>query len=245
MKNQYFLYIFLLLNIVGCKENEVLEYENDPRLYFYNSSYGQHDSISQTFFILPEEQMRDTVWIDVRTMGYPADDDRPFQLIQTNIGIAGAAVAGTHFIPLDGAEIKGNMTMKAGQVKANVPIIFLKDPSILTGSVRLELAIAETEYFSPGIDKWSAFVINSTAMAVKPTNWDSAWKVAFGTWGSVKMKFIIDYVGFTDFEAGRPSDSSYYNYLKGKARQKLFEYNADPAHEQLTEADGTIVEFPA
>ena len=39
------------------------------------------------------------------------------------------------------------------------------------------------------------------------------------------MKFIIDYVGLTDFEEV-PADYSYSVYLNKKANQQLLDYNA-------------------
>ena len=71
--------IFLLVvGTISCKENSALEYENDPALYFENTTNGQRDSIAHTFFIQPDDQMRDTVFIEILTMGYPTDSDRPF-----------------------------------------------------------------------------------------------------------------------------------------------------------------------
>lgn len=241
---RYFLYIFLLGCLAGCREYIAQEYENDPRLYFYNTNYGQHDSIAQTFFLLPEEQMRDTVWVDIRTMGYPADYDRQIVLKQTNTDSLGAAIVGTHYIAFDDPQVRERMIIPAGEIKAMIPVILLKDKSILASKVRLELAFGEMEYFCPGIDEWNKFVITSTAAAVKPDNWDTSWIGTFGAWGSEKMKFIIDYVGYTEFDQ-KPSDAGYLNFLKAKAKQKLFEFNHQPDNPKapLREADGTFVEF--
>ena len=52
------------MGTISCKENSALEYENDPALYFENTTYGQRDSIAHTFFIQPDDQMRDTVFIE-------------------------------------------------------------------------------------------------------------------------------------------------------------------------------------
>ena len=98
--------IFLLIvGTIGCKENTALEYENDPALYFENSYYTQQDSIAHTFFIQPDDQMRDTVFVEILTMGYPTDTDRPFVLEQTNAGKPGSAVAGKHFVAFDDPEM--------------------------------------------------------------------------------------------------------------------------------------------
>lgn len=248
MKTVYY-YLGMLLfasALTGCKENTALEYENDPCLYFYNGSdrdgFVQKDSAAHTFFVLPNAQMRDTVWIDVCTMGYPEDTDRPFELVLTNADKPNAAVPGKHFVAFDDESIKKYYVLPAGKVRYRMPIIILRDASLNTSTIRFELTIGENAYFKPGINKLAKFVLTTTASAAKPGNWDKGWEYQFGVWGPVKMKFIIDYVGLTDFSV-RPSDFGYLSYLAGKAKQKLFEYNQAHPGNELEEADGTPVEF--
>ena len=235
----------LIVAAIGCKENTALEYENDPALYFENTTYGQRDSVAHSFFIQPDDQMRDTVFVEILTQGYPAGIDRPFALVQSNAGQPGAAVAGKHYVAFDDPEMVPHLMIPKGSVRKSFPLIVLRDPSLDLEEVRIELKIGENEYFRPGIDIWTNFVVKTTAMAVKPTSWDSVWRYTFGqTWGSVKMKFIIDNTGFSDFDGGR-LNSDYSNYLASKVKQKLLEYNADPNNPDtpLKEADGTIVTF--
>lgn len=238
--------LFLLVfGAVSCKENTALEYENDPALYFENTTYGQRDSVSHTFFVNPDTQIRDTVFVEILTMGYPVDEERPFVLIQANEGQPGAAIAGKHFVAFDDPEMTAHLKMPKGAVRKSFPLIVLRDPSLETEEVRIELKIGENDFFRSGIDVWNNFVVKTTAMAVKPTTWDTYWKYTFGlTWGSVKMKFIIDNTGFSDFDGGYLS-SDYADYLGSKVQQKLLEYNADPTNldRPLKEADGTIVTF--
>lgn len=236
--------IFLLIvSTIGCKENTALEYENDPALYFENSYYTQQDSIAHTFFIQPDDQMRDTVFVEILTMGYPTDTDRPFVLEQSNAGKPGAAVAGKHFVAFDDPEMLEHLKIPKGSVRKSFPLIVLRDPSLELEEVRIELKIGENEFFRSGIDEWTNFVVKTTSMAVKPTSWDTQWKYYFGpTWGSVKMKFIIDNTGFTEFDGGF-LNSDYSNYLSSKVKQKLLEYNTNHPDDPLSEADGTLVTF--
>lgn len=166
--------IFLLVvGTISCKENSALEYENDPALYFENTTYGQRDSIAHTFFIQPDDQMRDTVFIEILTMGYPTDSDRPFILEQTNAGQPGSAIAGKHFVAFDDPEMLEHLKIPKGSVRKSFPLIVLRDPSLELEEVRIELKIGENEYFRSGIDDWTNFVVKTTSMAVKPTNWDT------------------------------------------------------------------------
>lgn len=64
--------LFILLVVVlssflgSCDEQDVIRYENDPRIYFYKgivydnvarTSYTQSDSVKRSFFVLPDTQM--------------------------------------------------------------------------------------------------------------------------------------------------------------------------------------------
>lgn len=231
-----------LLTIAACEENKMDSYENDPAIYFENTASGQKDSISHSFFIYNEDVTFDTVKVIVCTMGFPTDYDRPISLIQTNTGQPDAAISGTHYIAFDNPEMQKHICIPAGQVKASIPIVLLRDKSLSSQRVRLELTIGTNEYFRPGIDEWRNFTITTTNMATKPTNWDTRWVNYFGSWGSVKMKLIIDSTGFSDFD-NPPSDPGYMSWLIATSKQALIDYNIAHPDEPLCEADGTPVTF--
>ena len=247
---RYRLFILLIVAIGlffgSCDEKDVIRYEDDPRIYFYKgivydnvarTSYSQADSVKRSFFVLPDTQMWDTVWIDIRTMGFPTDYERPMKIVQTNVGEPFAAVAGKHYIGFDDERVEGQVSIAAGQVKRMLPVIFYRDPSLEKDSVRLEIEIQPNEYFSVGMDTLSHFMVEMTAKPAKPRLWN-------GDWGAKKMWFIMRYVGFTDFE-NRIGDYAYETYLRGRAAEALAEYNADERNEDrpLREADGTLVKF--
>lgn len=240
------LYIIIILGIIpflGCEENVALEYQDDPALYFAYEQYGQKDSISQTFFILNSSIDRDTVYVKINTMGKLSDKDRPVKLVQTNIGEPGAAIPGVHYIPFEDAEVAKRFVIPAGKSYGNVPVIVLRDPSLELGVYRLELAIEQNEYFRPGINTLCNFVVKTTAQTVKPSNWDTTWRYYFGrSWGSVKMRFIIDATGYTEWEL-LPSDISFVSFLSSQVKLKFEEYNLANPDNPLREADGTLVSF--
>ena len=192
MKNivLFILSVFMLLGI-SCKKNVALEYENDPALYFTNDPYGQRDSIHHSFFIIDGD--RDTVYVEIQTMGMTSNNVRPFVLEQTNEGTPNAAIAGVHYIAFDDPSVSKFYVIPAHNVKVNVPIILLRDESLNTGEVRLAFKISSNEYFRQGIAAWTNFLIKTSAQASKPKIWDTYWKYKFGaSWGPVKMKFIIE-----------------------------------------------------
>lgn len=235
--------IMLIICMAGvfgsCEKQESEKFEGDACLYFYRGSRGtgQQDSIRHSFFLIPEGQERDTILVDVRTMGFPADFNRPVKIVQTNAGEAGAAVAGVHYIGFDDAVLKEAMIIPANAVKMNLPVIVLHDPSLNTGKVRLEMAVVENEYFKPGIDKDCRFMVSTTAMAEKPDTWETWWKTHFGEWGVEKMTFIINYLGFSEFEE-TDLETGYKTYLRLKAWDKLSDYNdAHPGYPLCEDKD--------
>lgn len=137
------------LLMFGCEQNDALLFEDAARICFLRGEdgSGQQDSILQSFFVVPEEQVRDTVWVEIALMGFPVDKDRPIKIIQTNQDAEDAAIAGTHYLAFDDVEVKGQVVMKANQVTARIPVIFLRDISLKTEKKRLEMTIEENEYF--------------------------------------------------------------------------------------------------
>ena len=83
-KNFIYLGIILCVGLleVACEKQEPVHYENNPGLYFYKRTIQgapdfQDDSIAYSFFLQKSNVVRDTVWIDVRVMGFPVDFARP------------------------------------------------------------------------------------------------------------------------------------------------------------------------
>jgi hypothetical protein len=242
------IYISLLILSVGalfsCQEKEIDRYENDPRLYFFRSSYvqGQRDSISASFFILGNLASRDTVYLEIRTMGMPSTERRFFKVEQMNVGEAHAAISGKHFVAFDDEVYKSLWVVEPGEITATLPIILLRDASLKSEEVRLEITFAENEYFKSGIINNSRFVIKISDYATKPATWDG-WYV-LGAWGPQKMLFLIQYVGidFNDDPTKYTADYNYLMYLMGLANEALANYTA--SHDKpLQEEDGTLVSF--
>lgn len=221
-----YLAVGIALLAVGCERHDALMFQDVARVCFARGENGdgQQDSILQSFFVVPENQERDTVWVEVALMGFPTDKDRPIRIVQTNRDAANAAIAGTHYLAFDDEEVKNLIAIKAHQVTARIPIIFLRDISLKTEKKRLEMAIEENDYFKQGIDADCHFMVQTTELAEMPENWDSAWDTYFGEWSSQKMWFIVNYLGLDDFET--TYDSGYKKYLKQKAHSKLNEYNS-------------------
>lgn len=226
----------LTAGIASCSENEPISYVNDPALYFDN------DDVSYSFFYNADQADRDTIYIKVHAMGYPSDADRAFSLVQTNAGDADAAQSGVHYVGFDSSEMSGRLVIPQGKNEVDVPVILLNDASLETSEVKLRIGIKANDNFGLGIVEHDSVTVTFSAQAIKPNNW-ADWYYAFGaSWGTVKMRFIIEHTGISDFN-NVPSDYYYLIYLNEKLKSKLYEYNAAHPDAPLAEADGTLVEF--
>lgn len=234
--------------IPACQEKMVNKFDTESSLFFYRGSSNskgkpQIDSISYSFFLTEGNKLTDTVWIDVNLTGFPSVKDRILPLTQTNPGLPGAAVPGTHYVALNDASMTKYLVLPANKISVSVPILVKRIPQMETDEFRLVLELQTNEHFVAGIKDRTSMVIRITSMAVKPPLWDVAnsYLSIFGPWGQEKMKFIINYVGFSEFDQVLTTD--YRVFLALKAKSKLLEY--EQLNGPLYEADGiTRVIFP-
>lgn len=250
MKTTILTLLVLALLATACQELVVNKYEDDPFLYFYRGNFdiygnGQHDSLIYSFFLKESARQRDTLWVEVRLSGVPSPLPRPVPVIQVPADTLDA-VPGRHYIPFDDPEVKNLVMLPANAVKAKVPVIVLRDSSLALAEYAILLEIRDNDQFDLPLPGQERFLLRVSDLATAPPNWTTAttslWRRVFGVWGAVKMRFIIDHVGFSDFELTSITGDM-QDYLKTKARQKLAEYQA--INGPLREADGTLVQFPA
>ncbi len=243
-----FLTLALALAVTSCQEKLVNKFEGESSLFFFrgtSNSKGalQTDSLSYSFFLTESNKNEDTIWVDVMLTGLPSDKERSLPIVQSNKESAGAAIAGVHYVALNDPTLAKYMVLPANKVSTAIPVVVKRLPEMNTNEFKLEMEITTNEHFIAGIKDRTKFSIKITAMAVKPALWDVAnsFLSIFGPWGQEKMRFIINYVGFSDFDQTLTTD--YRVYLALKAKTKLAEY--EKTYGPLYEADGiTRVIFP-
>jgi hypothetical protein len=246
--------ILCTLFLVACNEKEVPGYAGDDALYFYRGTYGnvnvfQRDSIFYSFLTQSGNKPSDTVYVDIRTMGMPQNYERQIAIEQTNMGGEFDAQAGVHYVDFRDSELQKLLRIPAGAVMYKMPVVLLRDASLQTKIVNLKIKIVENEYFKAGIDEQASFIPKFSDQLLPSVNWrpgsTDGWTTVFGAYGTEKHRFVINYVGFTDFDG----DVSSYplavrRYLNEQARKKLTEYNAAHPGDELKEANGDRVSFP-
>lgn len=237
----------MLFLVSSCEKESVPAYSDIPRLFFYDGpdDYAtgdrpQHDSIVQTFFFIMEDIKKDTVWVNVKTMGFPSDEDRPIKLRQIETDKPDAAKPGVHYVGFDDAELQKHLVIPKGKVGALIPVVLLRHKDMVEKLFRVNFEIAPNDYFQVGVTESSKFMVTTSDKAEPPKMWDSWWRYAFGTYGDAKLRFIVQVVGFRDMD--ERSSTGFRTSMQIIARQKLEEYNEMLGKDgPLKEADGTVV----
>jgi hypothetical protein len=236
----------VLALFTGCEED--LPKYSDSQGYLGFVYDNSADSILNYSFVYSGGKEMDTVWIEVQTVGFLSDQDRPYTVKQVTTG-NNDAVAGTHFVSLDDPSITQYMVVKADSTTSRFPIITKRDESLSDTTFNLKLEIADNGTFKPGYKERRYKTVTITSMLSKPTQWNSYMDYYFGQWGPVKHQFMIDVTGEKwddDYIKSIIYDYGYVSFLINKLDRALAEENARrlaAGQGYLQEADGTLVAF--
>lgn len=252
------LYIAPILLLASCNEQTIETFESEASLYFYqgtSNSKGAAQSREATYsFFLFGSRQSDNVWLDVLLTGAPASHDRPISIRQTNADAEGAAVAGRDFEAFDSPTMVEVLVMPAGATSVAIPLMLRRTTAMESEEFVLELEITPNADFTAGIEERQTFSLTITAMAARPATWaasddtsptgiNNGYRRVFGNWGQEKMRFLIDNVGYGDFEDPL-TNIDLQRFWNLKAREALENYYAAGAP-TLFETDGiTEVTFP-
>ncbi|MEJ2882476.1 DUF4843 domain-containing protein [Pedobacter sp. GR22-6] len=251
----YTLLSFLAIAAAGCSKADELLYNDIARIQLNDTS-----AINSTFVYETAAVSRDTVYIPVNTIGDLSNVDRTVKLVQVaETGVVDAAVAGVHYLAFDDPSIQPLMVVKANAVKAQIPVVLLRDPSLKEKTVRLRLELVANAQFGLGELRQRALTLVFSDRLERFYSWRvdgtqaSAYN-AFGKYSTVKHQFMIDILGEKIDEAwyqmalSIAATTHYKNLLK----QRLADFNADPANiasgkaplKESAAVGATIITFP-
>jgi hypothetical protein len=250
-----------MLGLFASCEKDLMTYEGINRLGFSDNTY----SLTKTFAFDNSSVVKDTVYLNVRTMGHVSKTDRTFKIEQIKDGkyVKGkkikTAKAGLHFVDFSNT----NFVIKANKTKAKIPIVLLRDISMRTNSFGLKVRIVKNNFFElPSTRSLERLIIISD-MLEKPKNWygntrKDDWR-GFGVYGKVKHRFMIDVSGLKFDELFfrslilNPKDNYYdevkVRFYRNKFIKALKEYNekhpANSLREEKKEGqlEGDLVSF--
>lgn len=251
MKLQNIKLAVLLLFVIGLTscEKDIAAYNDEARVYFFerNTDLSQTriSYKSFTFLLLPLDVTRDTFLVRVKIMGDKSTSDRVVRGRAITTGTT--AQEGTHYQFIDGV-------VPADSIYGYIPVVLLRTVDIRDTSVSLNLGIAATKDFQPGVGEDSSIVLNWSDNVVKPSNWDGIISLTyyFGTYSAAKWRFIIATTGKDKFplqQSGRipPAPGEYTSMamldLNALLKAALKAYN-DSHDPDLTDEFGQLVTFP-
>ncbi|HEY0177271.1 MAG TPA: DUF4843 domain-containing protein, partial [Pedobacter sp.] len=210
-----------------------------------------------TFYYEPASVTRDTVYIQVNTIGGFTDYNRDVKLIQvpeynysytrdpvTNQVIDTIAtekpykaVAGVHYVAMDDPSLKDMVVVKAHQVTAQIPVILLRDTSLKTNSYRLRLQLVGNSEFGLGELKSAAVTIVFSDHLERFYSWRvdgytaSAYS-SFGKYSIAKHQFMVDVLKVKIDEAWYQAILAMQaqSHYKNLLKEALSVFNNDPAN---------------
>lgn len=239
-QKNYSLLIGLLAFMIilgSCAKDQRLMYEQDPRIYFYESQIHR-DSLVYTFGVQPVDRQKDTAYIIVRIMGNAVPYDREIHLIALD---SSTAKAGRDYD-------FGPLSVRAGLYQDTLQVYLYKTAAMQDSVFTLYLKIGESKDFKPRFQEDSTSVsgsplqnykISITDQLTEPTRWSSfvSW---FGAFTKIKFQFMIVATGKTDWESTvYPAE---LNYLAQQVKAALVDY--ENANGPLIDEFGNRVVFP-
>lgn len=256
--------------LASCSEKWPMYDSQENRLgfEFTRDMYGKviDSLVRYTFVYEPETTLTDTIWLDVRTLGFLTDYDRQFEIEQTPIEPKDLgtlyegeeltdAEAGLHYVPFDDPSIKERLVVKAGTNGSIFPLVVKRDdPELRNGKFYIKLKVKENENFKESYPTRRYRIIEISDIISKPQYWNYTAQHYFcGKYGPEKLRFMInnsdwkvDEDFFKDLFEDYDVDMGYTGYLSSYYTEKLVQYNRERQQQGLDvlkESDGTIVRF--
>lgn len=277
MKKLYSLLAGLcLLAAAACNDDDLAKYETPECrlnfLYYTTDSTvlgvknvnDEKRRYSFSFTVSSDEEAkRDTVWFDVETMGFLADEVRWVRLQQIPVEGVKNAEPGVHYVAFNDKEMEGMARIEPGKSRGKIPVILLRAGELKDTTVVLKFGFKENEYFVPGYEGLDTRTIEITDRLSEPSSWYKRYGAQpehnykgrcianlIGHYGREKHQFMRDHTPLEwdndcieDIMEGN-MDDAYVEYIFAKLRKELKQLNEDLGDDgPLTEKDGTVVSF--
>jgi hypothetical protein len=241
--------LFLAL-AAGCKRADYLLYSDSARIQQADTA-----QLTYTFVYEAPEVVRDTVYIQVNTIGGITGNDRPVKLEQiseydytyvrdpvTNqitdtikTERPFKAVPGKHYVPFDDPSLASLMVVKANQATAMLPIILLRDASLKDNTYRLRVKLAANAEFAIGETRSQERTIAFSDRLERFYSWRVDNTVApafnsFGKYSTGKHQFMVDVLKVKIDEEWYQAISAAMaqTHYRNMLKDALAAFNSDP-----------------
>ena len=244
------LYIALALSMSSCKQEELLSYDEKPRVYLNlhrdelvtprPGSFATN--ILVNFAPKHSAVVTDTLLIRVQTSGPLASVERPFDF--EVLPGQSDAVEGVDYKILNEKYL-----MPAGKNDTIVRLVMLRNDALKKKQVEASFRLTANEHFELGPiadttlnpnRRVQEFKVRVRDIVLKPANWESFIQSYFGTYSEVRYRFVIDVLGKVEFPSTTSASTMRAN--KTKLVNALKTYTA--ANEKpLTDEFGQLITF--
>ena len=248
MKSTYIL-LLLAVSAAACRNEHTFPYQDVARLQFGINNEGLQDTVKYFSFYYEEDALeRDTIYFNIFAMGGITDQDRSYSLEQVMLEGEENAVEGIHYMSFADPALKNLYIIKAGEVRASVPVILLRDASLKDKSVKLQFRIKADARFQPGETRFLWRRLEFTDRLSRPQAWDAfAERYYWGKYSFVKHDFMIK-------QTGEAWDQAFMNSLKLDVSKTLFwmdklkalltDYNTAHPTAPLKDENGNLISIP-
>lgn len=267
MKLKYLLGIGMVCPMICSCSEKYMSFEGTDRIQFKTKAEEVY-----TFAYYPESKQKDTVQIELISVGevtdyprtvrfeqvtkewkYTYDQEEPEKVVDSAyVDMEFPAVAGVHYESLGE---KNELILPANQnvLKVNV-IVKREDPGLRKNARKLVLRLLPSDDFETGEVNKLVKSITVSDKLERPTRWKDnsyLYKLYLGNWSEVKHRFMIDVTEqkwdnvFLNYIIDEYDTWSLRDYYLAKIKKALAEYNADPKNDPpLKDENGKEVVFP-
>ena len=251
------IYIFIVLtSIVGCSEEKEYLFRDVARIQFVAQGNNIPEDLLYSFVYTRKDKLRDTVYLPLRVLGGPLNIDRQFNVSQieeynviyeydnkghvidsTIIMVENKAIPGIHYVAFDDPEVLELMKVRANLVIDSLPVILLRDKSLLKEKVRLKVILESSDEFQLGERGCLTKTIIFSDKLEQPTSWNYVTNLYLGRYSEPKHELIMrvvkeqlgdEYQVNDDwFEKGN-EDNAIFVFWRSKFVEALNAFNKNP-----------------
>lgn len=252
MKKYSCIIMILLAIAAGCKKADYMLYNDGQRIQIADTT-----ALSYSFLYKDASVTRDTVYVQMNTIGGIADHDRVITIEQipeydityvrdpvTNKVTDSTvkekpfkAVAGIHYIAFTDPTVKNLMVVRTDSAISKLPIILIRDTSLKTNSYRLRIKLIANDEFALGETKQVERTIVFSDRLERFESWktdvsSSPAYQSFGKYSTGKHQFMIDVLKTRIDEEWYKAIAAAgaITHYKNLLRDALAAFNADPAN---------------
>jgi len=191
MKKIFLIVLLSPLVFFGCQENERLLFDVSNSALNFTLPRSTPDSLYVNFMFLPDDQVKETISVQVDLIGLPTDESREYMV--RVVSDESTAEAGIHYETLMSKSVFGGDKSLSDLFEVEV----LRDASMREETYRLYVEFEYQGDFNPGVPSKQFFILNITDnLLIPPPFWKGNYlHYRAGAYHWKKCKKFIEIAG--------------------------------------------------